>query len=468
MWETVLMPARSPMNYRSLKSRVLGEGLGARAIRGSALTFLGYGGAQFMRLLSNLILTRLLFPEAFGLMALVQVFMAGLQMFSDTGTATSILQSKRGDDPAFLNTAWTAEIVRGALLWLIILASAGAVAAFYAQPMLAELLPVAGLVVVIQSLRSTKIVVANRHLLMGRITVLELASQFIGILTMIGLAWAYESVWALVVGTLVATSVRTVLSHTWFPGPSNRLQFERDAFWELFHFGKFIFVASIAGFLVNHADRGILGKFIDIGELGIYNIAYFLATVPMMLSKMLGNRIMIPLYRERPPVESADNLWKARRARLSLFAVLFAMTFFTALLGDWIIWLLYEPEYAYAGPILVLLPLAYLPFILNNAYSSLLLSAGNSRTFTMQTVVLAIVQMIMLLWGVSNYGVIGAILAPPLASLLLYPMIAYFAHRQGGLDLPLDIACCGVSLLACIVVVAVHPDAFALVLAGNG
>ncbi len=49
------------------------------------MTLGGVGGQQFLRLASNLILTRLMFPEAFGLMALIQTFMVGLQMFSDIG-----------------------------------------------------------------------------------------------------------------------------------------------------------------------------------------------------------------------------------------------------------------------------------------------------------------------------------------------------------------------------------------------
>ncbi|MBC7180880.1 MAG: polysaccharide biosynthesis protein, partial [Roseovarius sp.] len=50
-----------------------GDGLLARALRSSALTVAGFGGAQVLRLASNLILARLLFPEAFGLMAIVSV-----------------------------------------------------------------------------------------------------------------------------------------------------------------------------------------------------------------------------------------------------------------------------------------------------------------------------------------------------------------------------------------------------------
>ena len=57
----------------------------ARALRGGALTAGSYAFTQALRLASNLILTRLLFPEAFGLMALVSVVLVGLAMFSDVG-----------------------------------------------------------------------------------------------------------------------------------------------------------------------------------------------------------------------------------------------------------------------------------------------------------------------------------------------------------------------------------------------
>jgi O-antigen/teichoic acid export membrane protein len=107
-------------------------GLFGRAMRGGALTAGAYAAAQAARLAANLILARLLFPEAFGVMALVTVFLVGLAMFSDVGIGPAISQSERGDDPAFLNTAWTINVVRGGLLWLMscaVLRSTGAGAA---------------------------------------------------------------------------------------------------------------------------------------------------------------------------------------------------------------------------------------------------------------------------------------------------------------------------------------------------
>jgi len=96
-----------------------GDGMKARAIRGTALSIGTFGGSQIIRLGSNLILTRLLFPEAFGLMALMQVFILGLEQFADMGITPAIVQSKRGDERAFLNTAWSFQVARGFVLWLL-------------------------------------------------------------------------------------------------------------------------------------------------------------------------------------------------------------------------------------------------------------------------------------------------------------------------------------------------------------
>ncbi|MFQ3629446.1 MAG: oligosaccharide flippase family protein, partial [Cyanobacteriota bacterium] len=87
------------------------------AIRGTAWVVLTYGISLALRIGSNLILTRLLNPEMFGKVSLVWVFLGALVLFSDLGVAPSIIQSKRGDDPDFLNTAWTIQVIRGFILW---------------------------------------------------------------------------------------------------------------------------------------------------------------------------------------------------------------------------------------------------------------------------------------------------------------------------------------------------------------
>lgn len=449
-----------------LSRQLHGDGLRARALRSSAYAFLNFGGAKALRLASNLILTRILFPEAFGLMALVQVVLTGLEMFSDTGIHTSIVQNKRGDEASFLNTAWTIQILRGILLWLIVVAAAGPLAQFYAAPQLAELLPVAGVTAILAGLQSTKLASANRHLNIGRLTALELGSQFLGILSMIALALWSGSVWALVLGGLAGSTAKTLLSHIYLPGTRNRLQWDASAFQEIFNFGKFIFISSGAGFLISNGDRAILGKFVNLTELAVYNIGFFLAAVPIILSRQLGARVLLPIYAAAPPHETAENRHKTTLARAGLTSVLIGLGLSFGMGGDWLVRVLYEPNYHLAGPITVLLSLAFLPFIVTHAYGTLLLAAGNSRLFTIQQITIATVQSLALLIGVREFGLIGAVAAPPLTALLVYPFIALCARRHGGWNPSMDAGFLAIILLGSVLVLWVNDTAIAQVLAG--
>ena len=99
-------------------SWLTGQGMKARALRGTGMTVIATVGTNGLRLGSNLVLARLLTPEIFGLMALANVFLIGLKMFSDTGVQTSIVRSPRGDEGIYLDTAWTLQIGRGFVIWV--------------------------------------------------------------------------------------------------------------------------------------------------------------------------------------------------------------------------------------------------------------------------------------------------------------------------------------------------------------
>lgn len=426
------------LTKKRFRNFMAGDGLRARALRGTLVTFLGFGSQQFLRLLSNLILTRLLFPEAFGLMALVTIVLTGLQMLSDTGFQTAIVQSRRGDEPSFLNTAWTMQIARGIFLGIVAGALSVPLARFYEEPQLALLLPVAGLNAVILGATSTKLWVANRHLLLGRITMIELSCQIFGIVLTIGLAWVYKSVWALLVGMLFSSVLKVIFSHAFLPGQSNKVQWNKNDFRELFHFGKYLFLSSAAGFVINNADRAILGKFLSMAGLGIYNIGYFPASVPLMLSRQLGTRILLPLYTKAPPSESSENRRKLRKARLLLAGGLIGLGLFLGLIGEIFVSLLYDGEYTLAGPVMVLLSISCLPTISIGSYDMLLLAQGSSKQFSIKLVLTAITQTALLFFSVQNWGAIGAVIAPPVATIFLYPLIAHYAHREGGWDPLLD------------------------------
>jgi O-antigen/teichoic acid export membrane protein len=443
-----------------------GDSLKARALRGSALTFLNFGGAMFLRLASNLILTRILFPEAFGLMALVQVVILGLGMFSVTGVKSAIIQNKRGDDPQFLNTAWMVQIGRGFFLWLLTIALAGPAASLYEQPLLAVLLPVAGLTAVMNGFQSTNMSTANRNLTLGRMTFMELFSQLAGIIIMVALALITGSVWSLVIGSVATEAIKMVLSHIILPGIRNRPAWDKDAFWQIFHFGKYIFVGSVAGFLINTGDRAILGKFVTLTELAVYNIGYFLATVPAKMAQRFGSKVLMPVYARTNDNTDPETRKKQMIARAGLTGAMLGASLFLAVIGDWLVRFLYEPAYHLSGPILVLIALAYLPIILINPYSHRLLAMGNSRDATTFTVVQAVLQVLILFFGIRMFGLMGAIVAPALAVLLVYPLIAWMVQRKGVWEPKLDLAFLLVCLAGTALALWINDTVIAQVLAG--
>ena len=420
------------------------------------------GGQNLIRLASNLVLTRLLFPEAFGLMALVTVVLSAASMFSDLGIHSSILQDKRGTEPVFLNTAWVLQILRGIVLCLAILLLAMPLAAFYETPLLADLLMVSALVPLIQGFNSTKLATARREIQFERFVALELATQAAGVLTMIALSYWLRSVWALVIGSLVAPILLAVLSHLVIEGHGNRPAFERAALRSLIRFGRFIFFATLASFFVRLGDRAVLGKFVSLDDLAIYNIGFFLASVPLMLSTAIGENVFFALYARRPPAESENNRRKINRARMLLTAGMIGAFGCLALIGDWLIRLLYDPRYEAAGPVLILVALAGIPQIIIQSYEKITAANGHSGRYATFVVMRAILLMLVLITTVPSFGLWSAALAPAVAALLIYPILIWSIRPYQAWDPRHDILFAGIAALVIAGVVWFHFDLLAM------
>ena len=409
-------------------------GLFARALRGSALTAGSYAITQGLRLASNLLLTRLLFPEAFGVMALVSVVLVGLAMFSDTGIGPAISQSARGDAPEFLDTAFTINVVRGGLLWLLTCALAWPVAQLYAVPDLVSLLPAAGLTLLISGFNPTRIDTANRHLLLGRVTGLDLLAQVIGIVAMVGLAIVMGSVWALVIGAIIGAAARPLLMALWLPGRRNRMVWNAGAGRELIHFGKWIFLSTACGFLLSQGDKAILGAYLPLDALGIYNIGYFLASFPLLLGGAVISRIMIPLYRDHPPAATPANAARLRRLRFAVSGGILALLGLMGVFGVPLVGLMYDARYAGAGAIVVAIACIQMPVVVGMTYDQSALAAADSRSYFLLQAARAAVQVLAFLAGVEVAGLWGALIGQGVAALLVYPLIVALARKHRAWD----------------------------------
>jgi O-antigen/teichoic acid export membrane protein len=424
-----------------IRSLMGGAGIGARLIRSSGWISLSFGVSQVFRLASNLILTRLLFPEAFGLMALITVFLVGLIMLSDIGVSPSIQQSARGDDPDFVNTAWTIQVIRGGLLWLACCVLGVGAAWFYGDPQFEKMLPVAGLSLLIAGFDPTRIDTASRHLNLSRVTLLDLLAQVIGLIGMLLLVWMMRTVWALVIGGVFLTLVRTIIMSIFLPGPRNRFHWAPDVVSELIHFGKWIFLSTLCGFLLTQGDKAILGKYLSLKTLGIYNIGYFLASFPQALTSKIMAQVMIPLHREHPPGASAENFAKVRRARFGMTCAVLVMQFTLAFTGIWVVDLLYDSRFLASGSIVVAVACMNVPYLIGMTYDYSALSRGDSRGVFHLLLAKAAVQTLLFILGMEYGGIVGAFIAVWLSQILMHPLVARLAYKHGAWDPLHDVIC---------------------------
>jgi O-antigen/teichoic acid export membrane protein len=308
-------------------------------------------------------MTRLLEPEAFGLLGIVIVLMIGFALFSDIGVTQNIIRSEKGNDPIFLNTAWTVQICRGFIIWILATGLAALiplavhhqlvkVGTVYANPILPWIISVYALSAIIQGFSSTKIATARREMHAKRITQIEIVSQVAALVVMLSLAWYTRSIWALVAGSITSALIGCCLSHSWLPGASNKLIWDRGSLRELIGFGKWIFLSSIIGFLSINGDRLILGGLIDAQLLGVYTIAFMLINAVQMVMQMVSSNIAFPalseVMRERP-----SDLAKTTN-KLQMYGDVFLITIcgFLIAAGLNIVNLLYDNRYHGAGFIL--------------------------------------------------------------------------------------------------------------------
>lgn len=378
--------------------------------RNSMWTIGGYAAGQVLRLAGNIVVSRLVLPEAFGLMAIVNVLIQGLTMFSDVGIEPVLVQNKRGDEPRFYNTAWTVQVVRGWLLFLSASLLAVPAAHLYDEPRLLYLLPVAAGVTVVAGFNSTALYAVRRHLLIGRLTLLELTAQVVGVAVMCGWAWVQPSVWAMIAGLAAQSAVTLVGSHLLLPNYRNRFAWDHSAFADLFHFGKWVFVSTLITFCAMQIDRLMLGRLITLDALGVYSVALAIAMMPNMLMQTLSGTVLYPLLsrvvRTSPSLLQAK-LGECREILLSLGVfctagvVLEAPTFFS---------LLYDARYAAAGLLAQLLAVGVWVSIISNTLERALQALGDTRSLATYNLTKLVVGVAAALAGFSTFGLPGFIL----------------------------------------------------------
>lgn len=428
------------MEYVTVEQVKSEHTLRRRVLRAGSWTIGGHMSSQLLRLGGNLILTRLLFPEAFGLMAIVQSVIVGLAMLSDLGIAASIIRNKRGHETVFVNTAWTMQVIQSVIIWLGVCLIAPLAASFYAQPMLAILMPVVGLGSVIGGLASTKLALANRSMAMKKLVLIEIGAQACGLLVMVLWAWIDRSIWSLVGGGLVSALVKTTASHLLLEGAHNKFTWDRDSVKELFGFGQWVLVSSMLTFLAGEGNKLLIGAFLGVKLLAFFTLASTMCLMFWMVAQQVSNRVLFPAYsqvaRERPERLRAV----AFKSRLFLIVPGWLIALFFVLWGDHFMSILYDQRYTESGYMLQLMSMGMLVGVIGSSYNGLLWAKGMVKTSTVVLTLQIVIQILGMIVGYYFLREKGVVLSGAITSWLIYLLQAYVHAKiylwEPKIDLP--------------------------------
>jgi len=407
--------------------------LETKAIRAAFWSVLEYGSGTGLRVISSLVLTRLLLPAYFGEMILVSTLIAGITLLSDIGLAPSVIQSPRGDDPAFLNTAWTLQALRGVALWIVAIAIAWPMALYYHDPHLKALLPVLACSTLIGSFNSTNLLTLSRHMGVRRLFAIDGSTSVVSLVVTIIWAYFWPSVWAIIGGQIISTIYRLILSHipSVTPGIRNSFGWEKDALQSIVHFGKWIMIGTAFFFFASQADRLVLGRLIPLSLLGIYGLAYQLSDIPRQVMLALGSRVAYPFIAKIIHLPINEFRTKFLRYRFYVLLIGAALLTLMAIWGNLIILKLYDRRYHEAAWMIPILSVGLWNTLLYQSTSPVLFSLGKPKYNAYANVAYCFGIIGGIIIAFHFYGMFGAVIAIAAGDFPSYVVNQFGAVREG-------------------------------------
>jgi O-antigen/teichoic acid export membrane protein len=389
-----------------------------------------YGLGQVLRVITNIMLARLLAPELFGIMLLVTSLTVGIELISDVGIGQNIIYHKDANDPDFYNTAWTLQAMRGVLLWLVALIVAWPVARTYQYPSLIFIVPCATFGMVLTGFTPINRFLLQKRLQIAKINVFDAFVSFASSVAYILLAYLNPTIWALVIGGLFKSMATMVGSYFLLPEVKQRFHLSKPFTREILHFGKWIFFSSVVYFLATNFDALYLAKVVPLKLLGVYGIARSISELLSGLVMHVGNNVVFPFIASQWQMERADlrEQLAPLRARLLLLTAL-GISFLIAT-ADLIVKILYDERYQAVSQILPILIMGSWFSILCNLNESTLLGVGKPFYSAISNSLKFALLLIGLPLSVKVYGVLGGIIVIALVNPGRYIAILVGQRRE--------------------------------------
>lgn len=375
--------------------------------------------------ISTIVLARLLTPADFGIVAIATAVVTLVEMLGDFGFHVYLVQKKELNRED-LDTAWTFQILLALLESILLLACASLVGGWYKEPRLKAVFYVLAATVLLGGFRNVGIVSFQKELKFHLEFLLRVPSKIIGITAALGLAYALNNYWALILGICSQRITEVAASYTLC---SYRPRFCLQGARELFGFSKWLYCNTTLSFVLQRAPDLILGKLAGKDAVGLFSVSHSIATLPTSELAEPVARATFPSYvklRDDPELLKEGYLKVLRL--LAFFAV--PMGVGIAALAEIVVPVLLGNKWISAVPVLQILALGGILKTLQSNTGSVFLAVGRPWVITSLWALRVCVLIPMLVVFCLRSGVVGAAWAFFLAEAVTSPFILVYVLRS--------------------------------------
>jgi len=399
------------------------ESLKYKTLHALSWSFLESVGLQGVRFVTGIVLARLLFPEQFGLIWMLTIFMAVAQSFLDSGFGAALIQ-KREASPTDTCSIFYFNIVIGLAAAGLLCLVAPWIAAFYKQPTLTPLTRALSLTIVINSfglIQNTILIKQINFKIQTKVSLI--ASGLSGIIA-VTLAAKGFGVWSLVVQQISSTFFRTVflwLLNAWRPA----LIFSLKSLREMFSFGSRMLASGLLDKIFNNIYLLVIGKLFSATDLGFFTRAWTMQQLPSETLSNMVERVTFPVFSTIQD-DSARLKRGLKKALTMLVLVNFPMMIGLAVIARPLVLVLLTEKWAESIPYLQLFCLMGLLYPLHVINLNLLQALGRSDLFLRLEIIKKVLIVINIAvtwrWGISAiiYGMVAM-------SIISYYLNSYYS-----------------------------------------
>jgi lipopolysaccharide exporter len=383
-----------------------------------------------IRLVSSLILTRVLLPEAYGTITILISILYVIGNILDTNVTLFIVRDKDAEQPRYLNTAWTMRFTRSVLSGVVLFVCAPLIATkIYDLPSLIVPLRVFSVWFLIDGMDSLGFALAIRRKQARLQMYSELAATVVGTVFSIVYCYFYHTFWGIAFGMLLNRLIMVVLSYQFYRELRPRLFLDLAAAREILVYSKFTIPSSLLMLGLNQFDKVIFLRLFDLRLLGIYGLAGNIAgSIETLISK-ISQSVLYPRcahnFRENPGTATQ----RYYSENVKLFVGILAMPAAVAGAAHLIIALLYDSRYSQAGSVLQALAIRAVLLSFASPAEDLLISAGRFHVILVGNVLRATWIVLGSLIGYYCFGFLGFVYGLSLSG---SPPLVYYLWLQNS------------------------------------